>query len=100
MLRPPSQQVISMTSSSRVVTLVIAPYWLRWAVQYPEQRSAPMCPLHVPRPEFLVSLPEPDAYLSCTVTDARTAPVFPTYPWNFTRLGWLTIPSVTLTENA
>jgi hypothetical protein len=49
-------------------------YWLRCAVQYPEQRSPPARPLQFPRPESPVSLPEPDAYLSCTVTDARTAP--------------------------
>jgi hypothetical protein len=76
---------------------VIASYWLRCAVQYPEQRSPPARPVQFPRPESPVSLPEPDAYLSCTVTDARTVPDLATWPLNFTRLGWLTIPPVTFT---
>jgi hypothetical protein len=57
---------------------VIASYWLRCAVQYPEQRSPLARPVQFPRPESPVSLPEPDAYLSCTVTEARTAPDFAT----------------------
>ena len=76
---------------------VIASYWLRCAVQYPEQRSPPARPVQFPRPESPVSLPEPDACFSCTVTEARTAPDLATWPLNFIRLGWLTIPSATLT---
>jgi hypothetical protein len=34
------------------------------AVQWPEQRASPEWPLHVPRPELLESLPEPEANLS------------------------------------
>ena len=51
------------------------------------------------RPETeRVSLPDPDAYLSWTVTDARTAPDLQTYPLNFTRLGCVTTPSLMFTE--
>ena len=50
------------------------------------------------RLESRVSLPEPDAYLSWTVTDARTAPDLPTDPLNFTRLGCVTTPSFMFTE--
>jgi hypothetical protein len=49
---------------------VTAAYWVRCAVQYPEQRSLPARPPQVPRPESPESLPEPDAYFSCTVTEA------------------------------
>src|SRR5579883_1101195 len=49
-------------------------YWLRWAVQYPEQRPPAARTLQLPRPELPVSFPVPDANLSWTVTDARTAP--------------------------
>jgi len=49
------------------------------------------------RPEVLESLPEPAAYLSWTVTEARTAPDLRTYPLNFTRLGCVTTPLETLT---
>ena len=51
-----------------------------------------------PPPASRVSLPEPDAYLSWTVTDARTAPDLPTCPPNFTRLGCVTTPSFMFTE--
>jgi hypothetical protein len=71
---------------------------VRCAVQYPEQRPPPAWPLQIPRPTSRVSLPDPDAYLSWTVTDARTAPDLPTCPPNFTRLGCVTTPSFMFTE--
>ena len=40
-----------------------------------------------PAAESRVSLPEPDAYLSWTVTDARTAPDLPTYPLELHQIG-------------
>ncbi len=42
----------------------LAVYWLCCAVQYPEQRSAPPWPAHLPPPESPLSFPEPDAYFS------------------------------------
>ena len=68
------------------------------AVQYPEQPAVPERPFHVPWPAVFVSLPDPAAYLSCTVTDACTRPFAPTLPVNLTRLGWLTIPLAILTS--
>jgi hypothetical protein len=48
----------------------LASYPFRCAVQYPEQRPPAAWPLQIPRPTLRVSLPDPDAYLSWTVTDA------------------------------
>src|SRR5216683_243987 len=70
------------------------------AVQYPVHRAFPARPLQVPRPTAPESLPEPDAYFSPTVTEARTAPDFATYPLNFKRLGCVMIPFEILTTKS
>jgi hypothetical protein len=65
------------TRSGRPSGPAIASQW-RCAVQYPEHRSIPEWPLQVPWPELAESLPAPEAYLSWTVTKARTEPEFAT----------------------
>jgi hypothetical protein len=43
--------------------------------------------LQVPRPKFLLSLPEPAAYMSPTMTDARSELTAATLPPNLMRVG-------------
>jgi hypothetical protein len=63
------------------------------AVQWPEDLAEPECPFQVPPPFPGDSRPDPDANLSCTVTEARTAPFGATLPRNLTRFGWVIAPS-------
>jgi hypothetical protein len=70
------------------------------AVQFPEQLADPERPLQVPRPLPGDRRPEPEADLSCTTTDARTAPLEATFPLNLTRLGSVMFPFEMFTSKA
>src|ERR1700731_1198372 len=78
-----------MLSGSLAQLLVDYPFC---AVQYPEHLADPEYPLQIPRPLPRDRRPDPDADLSCTTTDARTAPFEATFPRNLTRLGWVILP--------
>ncbi len=70
------------------------------AVQFPAQFADPECPRQVPRPLAGERRPDPEADLSCTTTDARTAPLEATFPRNLTRLGSVIFPSEMFTSKA
>jgi hypothetical protein len=70
------------------------------AVQFPKQFADPERPLQVPRPLAGDRRPDPEADLSCTTTDARTAPLEATFPRNLTRLGSVIFPSEMFTSKA
>jgi hypothetical protein len=78
-------------------TLNKSDYQVRWAVQDPVQRWSPDQPIQVPRPRTPFSLPAPDACLSCTATEARTAPELVTLPLKVPTLGDVITPSSMLT---
>jgi len=67
------------------------------ATHVPAHRVSPERPLQTPRPDIPDSLPDPDAYLCPTLTEATIAPDGATRPLNVRILGWVMFPLTTST---